>query len=323
MSDSWIVRVPCTRDEAEMISSNPPDFGILDFDPVLIVREQEMDNPASWAMEAFCADEPDETQIAALLALLPVSGEKATPVIEHLEPQDWVTLSQAGLEPIRAGPFYIHTSQDAPCNDPGVRNFRIDPAQAFGTGHHDTTHGCLLALSTLHSRRHRFARIADVGTGTGLLAFAARHLWPQARIIASDIDAVAVRLARDYARSNHVRLGKGPGSVCLYPAIGTNHPEIRHNAPYDLLIANILAGPLIDLAPSFAAAVGTGGSLLLAGLMDNQKKGVIAAYRRHGFRLAHYWPRGDWPVLHFVRYKVAMPFRKSATPARAIGTGEW
>ena len=143
----------------------------------------------------------------------------------------------------------------------------------------------------------RARNIADIGTGTGLLAFAALHLWPRAHAIASDIDPVAVEISADNARANGVALGSGAGQLALVTAAGADHAAIIGRAPYDLLIANILAGPLIELAPALCALVEEGGTILLAGLLDSQADAVLAAYRAQGMRLAERSDRGDWPTL--------------------------
>ncbi|MBP7952351.1 MAG: 50S ribosomal protein L11 methyltransferase, partial [Sphingorhabdus sp.] len=139
-----------------------------------------------------------------------------------------------------------------------------------------------------------------IGTGTGLLAFAARHLWPHAYFIASDIDPVSVEVAAQNAAINNVPLGQGMGQLALCTAMGTDEAMIQRRASYDLVIANILAGPLIELAPAFAAILNEGGGLILAGLLDTQVPAVLRAYRRLGFRLNIRNDSGDWPALHLV-----------------------
>jgi ribosomal protein L11 methyltransferase len=178
----------------------------------------------------------------------------------------------------------------------GAISFEIDAGLAFGTGQHDTTAGCLAALDRLEQAGKRFANIADIGTGTGLLAFAALSLWPAAKAIATDIDAVAVDVSEENARINGVRLGHGPGELLLAVADGMDHPLIAARAPFDLLIANILAGPLIELAPAFAKTVTPGASVVLAGLLDTQADAVITAYEARGMKLAERG-KGEWSVL--------------------------
>ena len=203
-------------------------------------------------------------------------------------------MSQQGLQPIRAGRFTIHTPIYPP--EPNRINFEIDASLAFGTGQHTTTSGCLAALDALESAGKSFVNVADIGTGTGLLAFAALALWPEARVIATDIDPVAIDVARDNAAINGVKLGHGPGELLLGVADGMDSPLLAARAPFDLIVANILAGPLIELAPGFAKALAPGGTVVLAGLLDSQADGVVHAYEKHGLSLIDRGV-GEWPVL--------------------------
>ena len=196
-----------------------------------------------------------------------------------------MTLSQQGLEPIRAGRFFVHTPAHRDAVPPGSVAFEIDAGRAFGTGQHETTTGCLLALDALKREGASFANLADIGTGTGLLAFAAMRLWPAARAIASDIDPVAIEVTAENAAINRIPLGRARGRLELAVAAGLDHRRLQARAPYDLIIANILAGPLIELAPALAAALAPGGRLILAGLLDHQADRVAAAYRRRGLML--------------------------------------
>ena len=243
-------------------------------------------------IHAYFETEPSEEELAALKRL-----GRGEPQIEHLEDStDWVTKSQQGLQPIRAGRFYVHTPMHYADRPADTVNFEIDAGLAFGTGQHATTAGCLGALDKLATEGRSFDCIADIGTGTGLLAFAALALWPQARCIATDIDPVAVDVSRDNAAINGVKLGHGSGELLLAVADGMDSAMLTARAPFDLLIANILAGPLIELAPAFAAALAPGGHILLAGLLDTQADAVAAAYERLGMTL-HDRGTGEWPVL--------------------------
>jgi len=179
---------------------------------------------------------------------------------------------------------------------PGTIPFEIDAGLAFGTGQHATTAGCLEALDRLETGGRRFANIADIGTGTGLLAFAALALWPSAKCIATDIDPIAIDVSRDNAAINGVKLGHGPGELLLCEADGMDSAMLAARAPFDLIIANILAGPLIDLAPDFGQALAPGGTIILAGLLDAQADAVADAYEKLGFKLADPGS-GEWPVL--------------------------
>ena len=238
-----------------------------------------------------------------------------------------MTVSQQGLEPVVAGRFYVHTAANKGLVPKGAKVFQIEASRAFGTGSHATTEGCLWMLDGLKQAGARFDHIADIGTGTGLLAFAASHLWPRAMVTASDIDPVSIEVTRDNAVANHVRLGFQQGAVSLCVASGTDHALIQRRAPYDLIIANILAGPLIELAPSFAAILRTGGTLILAGLLDIQADEVARSYRRFGFRLSGRRDNGDWPCLRLVmrpHYGWKRPLRASGRTSQLPGDfGTW
>lgn len=268
--------------------------------PVLITREPDERKPLVWQLDAYFEGRPDDMSIALIQSLIP-SARRARPQLEQLPDEDWVTISQQGLEPVEAGRFYVHTSTNRGTPPQGAKCFVIDASLAFGTGGHATTSGCLTMLDDMRSRGARYEHIADIGTGTGLLAFAANHLWPRAYVTASDIDPVSVDVAAENADLNGVRLGQEQGRVALCAASGTDHEMLRRRAPYDLIIANILAGPLVELAPAFAAIARDGAELVLAGLLRGQVDAVASAYRAVGFRLAAVSGDSDWPCLRLVR----------------------
>ncbi|KTE10073.1 50S ribosomal protein L11 methyltransferase [Sphingopyxis sp. H115] len=296
---SWIVSLPCTRAEAEALSGEIPELDALPEAPVVVTREIDED-AGRWQLDAYLDDRPGAALLALLQSFVP-SAKGVKPTVERLPEEDWVTLSQQGLEPVRAGRFFVHTSSHADRVPAGTTAFLIDASQAFGTGGHDTTAGCLAMLDRLARRGAAPRNIADIGTGTGLLAFAGLALWPRARIIASDIDPASIFVTRDNAAINGVPLGRGGGRLALAVAPGTDHPAIRHRAPYDLVIANILAGPLITLAPDIAAVTAPGGHAILAGLIARQMEPVLAAYRAQGFRLAARGGSAEWPCLLLVK----------------------
>ncbi len=303
-ADSWKLTLPCTRDEAELLGSSLDLLADLPEPPVLMSREPDPARPDSWLLEAYFETEPDDALIAAVRALVPSAAGHAA-IVERLAPADWLTLSQQGLAPVRAGRFFVCTPAHAHAIPSETIAFIIEASLAFGTGHHETTAGCLEMLDRLKQQGARFSEIADIGTGTGLLAFAAQRLWPRARVIASDIDPVAIEITAENATINGIATGRGRNAVELIVAAGLAHPRLRGRAPYDLLIANILAGPLIEMAPVLADAVEPGGSLILAGLLDIQAEAVANAYRRHGMRLADRIDNGDWPALRLVRRRTA------------------
>lgn len=322
---SWKLTLPCTRAEAEAIDFEDAALGALTPAPVLLTSERVEDDPESWQLEAFFEGEPDAAALATVAALVP-SAAGALLRAEPIEEQDWVTLSQAGIEPVHAGRFYVHTATNKGRVPRGAKTFRIDAGMAFGTGTHETTSGCLIALGEHRARGAVVRNLIDVGTGTGLLAFAALHLWPRAYATASDIDPRSIEVTRENAEINGVALGEGAGQLALAAAAGLEHPLLIARAPYDLILANILAGPLIELAPTIGMALAEGGTLLLAGLLDTQAEAVAAAYRRQGLRLAGRTDRGHWPTLRLVkrrRYGSDRVTRRSRGRGEAPGFGSW
>lgn len=282
--DSWRVTLPCTRAEAEAIDA-ADDLAI---DAVLMTSEEVEDDRERWRLDAYMEHEPDAAMLAALRALVP-SAAATEPAVTPLTAQDWVTLSQAGLEPISEGRFVVHTSAHPMEAPPGGRAFLIDAGQAFGTGHHATTSGCLAMLDSLADRV--VTNVIDLGTGTGLLAFAARHLWPAAQVTATDIDPAAIAVTRENMAANDV------DGIALVVADGALSEAIAARAPYDLVIANILAGPLISMAPEVAAIAAPRAAIVLAGLLETQRAEVVAAFERCGCELEAVDRRGDWTIL--------------------------
>lgn len=301
--DSWKLTLPCSRVEAESLKDDITLFAMLDSVPVLMTSEIDAARPNDWQLDIYFEEEPSAQTIAVAKGLVP-SAKKSEPVVARLDAQDWVAISQAGLEPICEGRFFVHTPIHREEVPEGALAFEIDAGQAFGTGHHETTAGCLAILDALKSQGRRYGNVADIGTGTGILAFAALALWPQARAIASDIDPLAIEVAEQNIVINSVRAGNRAGQLELVVAAGMVHRRLRARSPYDLLIANILAGPLIDLAPGFANATAPGGSLILAGLLNKQADAVISAYRRQRFRLSEHLVRGDWSILRLEKRPV-------------------
>jgi ribosomal protein L11 methyltransferase len=296
LSASWKVTFPCTKAEAEALASDISELVDLEPPPVLMTSEPDPAAPEAWRLDAYVEREPDAAFIASLRSMVP-SASATEPLIERIEAQDWVTLSQEGLEPIRAGRFFVHTPAHRGKVPSDAVALEIDAGRAFGTGQHETTAGCLLALERMKREGLSFGNILDLGTGTGVLAFAALKVWPAAKAAASDIDPVSIEVAGENAAINKVALGRARGQLELAVAPGLDHSRLKARAPYDLVVANILAGPLIDLAPSIAGALEAGGRLILAGLLDSQAEKVAAAYRRQGLMLSFTIARGEWPTL--------------------------
>ena len=297
MAENWKITILAPRDvvQAALLAHESaagwnPQIGLSGC-------EVDPDRPDDWMLEAWLAHRPtaaDRKAIASLFA-------RKAPVMqtEQLPDIDWVSESQKGLSPISAGRFFVHTPDHPASDEPGIVNFRIPAGQAFGTGHHETTAGCLAMLDRMKRRGIVVRNCADIGTGTGLLAFAAMQLWPRAILTASDIDPLCAAVTMDNAQLNAIPTGARGGELTVTIADGMDHPLLNGRGPYDLVIANILAGPLIAMAPQFSRAMVPGGSLLLAGLLNSQEFGVRRACRRAGLRLAEKRKEGDWSILWF------------------------
>jgi ribosomal protein L11 methyltransferase len=232
-------------------------------------------------VEALYTEEPDATYLSR------IAGRAIT--VEPLPDRDWIRLSQEGLPPIRAGRFFVYGAHDAGVVPHGVISIKIEAGLAFGTGHHETTALCLSVLSDLAKSQAAFHNVLDLGCGTGLLAIGAAKLWKK-RVLASDIDPVAVAVTRENARAN----GVAP-QVLAVTADGLTNPLLAAGAPYDLLIANILASPLTQLAPSIIKAMAPGGTLVLSGLLRNQEALVLSFYR--ALRFLGRRRSGPWSAL--------------------------
>ncbi|KPF65340.1 50S ribosomal protein L11 methyltransferase [Porphyrobacter sp. AAP60] len=277
------------------------DIDDWDADLVIAGREIAENRPDDWVLEGWFPKKPGQAEKAALKGLFEGTAPKIT--IEELPPQDWVTLSQHNVAPIRAGRFHIHTP-DYPADADAI-DFIIPASQAFGTGQHRTTAGCLEMLTDMKASGMTARNIADIGTGTGLLGFAALALWPRAKVTLTDIDPVCVPVVEENAALNAIPLGPRAGEAVMVVADGMDDPLITVRGPYDVLIANILAGPLVELAPDFARAVTPGGSLLLAGLLaGDQEAAVKRAMMLAGFRMAKRLQRGDWAILWLRRRRL-------------------
>ena len=213
---------------------------------------------------------------------------------EKLPDVDWVAKSLEGLTPVRAGRFLVHGHHDRSERRIGDLAVEIEAGQAFGTGHHGTTSGCLTMLTEV-MRREQPLKALDLGTGSAVLAIAIAKLAPIA-VLATDIDPVAVRVARE-----NVALNGKAGAVRCVTARGFADPAITSGAPYDLIVANILARPLMALAPAMARHIAPGGSTILSGILIHQRRAVIAAYVGQGFRHIRTLTRGEWVTIHLKR----------------------
>jgi len=261
--------------------------GLEDPAPVGVGVFEIEDGSGRWEVGAYFTDPPDQIVLALLAA-----AHGAEPfALSELPEIDWVAHVRRELSPVEAGRFFVYGGHDADKLPPDRLGLLIEAAVAFGTGHHGTTQGCLRALDRLATDGFAPASVIDVGCGTAVLAMAAALVFP-GTILATDIDPVAVEVAQANARAN----GLAERLICL-EAAGLDHPEIAARAPFDLIFANILKGPLIELAPAMAAHAAPGGVAILSGLLTDQAEAVTAAYAAQGFTLAGREDIGDWSTL--------------------------
>ncbi|MCF3973775.1 50S ribosomal protein L11 methyltransferase [Paracoccus salsus] len=249
------------------------------------------DGSERWEVGAYFEEKPD----AVGLALLAAAWGAEPFVISELPEVDWVAHVRRELTPVTAGRFFVHGSHDADRVPEGVEALCIEAAMAFGTGHHGTTKGCLEAIDRLATEGFKPHRIADIGCGTAVLAMGAARLWP-VTVLASDMDRMAV----DTAAANVIANGLDGRVVCI-EATGLDHPTLEQAAPFDLVLANILKQPLIDLSPEMARHVGSGGKVILSGILSDQAQEVVQAYEAAGFALDRRDDLGEWVTLTLTR----------------------
>jgi ribosomal protein L11 methyltransferase len=249
------------------------------------------DGSGLWEVGAYFTETPDDIA----LALLAAAWGAAPFALSELPEIDWVAHVRRELTPVEAGRFFVYGGHDADKLPPGRLGLLIEAAVAFGTGHHGTTLGCLRALDRLVDRGAAPKSIIDVGCGTAVLAMGAAKVFPGV-ILATDIDPVAVEVAEANASANGLE-----GRLECLEAVGLDHPRIAARAPFDLIFANILMGPLIDLAPAMAAHAAPGGTTILSGLLTTQAEAVTAAYVAQGFALSEREDIGEWSTLVLTR----------------------
>jgi ribosomal protein L11 methyltransferase len=247
-----------------------------------------------WSVDAyFEAGELDEIT-ATVRDRLGSDAFRASLAVEALPETDWVAAGLASLPPVAAGRFVVHGSHDRGKIPAGRIGIEIDAGRAFGTGHHATTAGCLTVLDHL-LRARRYESPLDLGAGSGVLAIALAKILHKP-VFAGDIDPLAVRVAAENARLNRV-------AHLVRPVLsdGLAHPEMRKRAPFDLVVANILAEPLMRLAPAVSRVLAPGGDLVLSGLLAHQRERVVAAYTAQGVYLRAARRFENWAVLHLRR----------------------
>ena len=277
------------------------------FDPTeTAVAAFEAEDGRTWLLEAYFASEPDEDAIRELAR--PILGDAVDAAEFALLPKtDWVKNSLEGLRPVRAWRFLVHGGHDREAVRPNDLAIEIEAALAFGTGHHGTTRGCLLALAD-ELKRRRPRAVLDVGTGTGILAFAAARAL-RATVVAGDIDPVAIQVADGNARFNGIR-----PHLRLYVGPGVQHAAASRPGHFDLVMANILARPLRRLAPSLARVLSSDGTLILSGLLDRDVPGVLSAYAAQGLALRRRSSLEGWATL---------VLRRGGSAPRPLRGDEW
>ncbi|MDV4145745.1 50S ribosomal protein L11 methyltransferase [Shimia sp. FJ5] len=265
----------------ERLQPEPTGVGVFEIE----------DGSGLWEVGGYFTEAPD----AAALAVLAVAFEAKPFVVSELPETDWVAKVKRELAPVEAGRFFVYGSHDADKVPEGAEPLLIEAAMAFGTGHHGTTLGCLKGLDRLANEGFVGKNVADIGCGTAVLAMGAARIWPET-VLASDIDQVAV----DVAEANVAANGLEGRVVCL-EAAGFGHPDLAARAPYDLVFANILKAPLIDLAPDMGANIIGGGYAILSGILNEQADEVVAAYDATGFGVHTREEIGEWTTLTLTR----------------------
>jgi ribosomal protein L11 methyltransferase len=289
-----VMRLPCDAAAARGIA----DIIVESFDPATTAASAFDERPGAgswknegqWIVEAYFGTRPDEAKVRALIAVVAGDAAAREAVFSRIDERDWVASSLAILKPVRAGRFLIHGAhrrEPVRANDITIE---IEATLAFGTGHHGSTRGCLMMLDFV-ARKRRPRAVLDLGTGSGILAIAAAKLHKR-HIYAGDIDPICVSVARANAKLN------GVGS-CVHPvlAAGAAHPLLRRSAPYDLVMANILARPLQNLAPEIARLTPPGADIILSGLIAGDVQGVIAAYRLQTIHMVGRIAADGWATL--------------------------
>ena len=264
----------------------------LSFLPVSLA---EIDSK-QWQVVVYLSENGQKAETTALRRVASALFGKSAPKcsVEALPDTDWVAKSLEGLPPVHAGRFLVHGGHERRARRPNTIGIEIEAGQAFGTGHHGTTAGCLLAIDRLTQSRP-IVNALDIGTGSGVLAIAIAKA-AKTRVLASDIDPVATAVARENIHANGVA-----AYVRAVTAANLDKHVFRASAPYDLIVANILAGPLIALAPAICRNLAPGGSLILSGLLPSQRARIVASYRGQGLALERSSVLNDWLTLVFTR----------------------
>jgi ribosomal protein L11 methyltransferase len=288
-----------SRDVARQIASALSDLIEPGPDALTIFEEPPEGAPtdgtftglgSKWRVDAYYEEMPDPTELAAQVGLMLEMPAPAL-LIEDVPDENWVEISQAALPPVSAGRFTVHGSHDIGNVAQGPNSILIDAGEAFGTAHHQTTYGCLIAIDEL-TRGQTFESVLDLGCGSGVLSIAVARALPRATITASDLDARSVAVAAANMKANGVARRIRP-----IVAAGFAHKDLRGKDQFDLIIANILAGPLIMLAPDMARVAVPGATIVLSGLIECQAQEVISNYLACGFIMIQHKRITGWSTL--------------------------
>ena len=271
----------------ESLTPEPTGVGVFEME----------DGSGLWEVGGYFSEAPDETALMLLSTALGGSGF----VISEVPETDWVAHVRRELAPVEAGRFFVYGSHDADKVPEGCVPLLIEAAMAFGTGHHGTTLGCLRALDRLAQDGFVGSNVADIGCGTAVLAMAAASIWKNP-VLASDIDEVAVEVAQSNVKANGLE-----GRVLCVEAAGFAHDTLRQAAPFDLVFANILKGPLVALAPEMASHLAPGGHAILSGILNDQADSVAEIYAGCGFSLVKREEIVDWTTLTLVKNPCPRP----------------
>lgn len=297
---AWRAALPLPRElaaaadavfEAHLTTGHPPSLASF-------ARE---DNRNIYIVQAYFDAKPNEQVLREALTLALGEEISSNLVVEMLPDTDWVSLSQSMLPPVTAGRFHVYGAHAADTLQDNQIGLWVEAGQAFGTGSHETTEGCLLTLDSLQ-KQFKISHALDVGTGSGVLALAIAKAW-QVTVVMSDIDPIATKTAVENATANDVHILEtlGGAGVLAVTADGIHDEKIEKFAPYPLIIANILAQPLCDMAQGITALMAAHGKIILSGLLSKQASPVLAAYEQFGWVEEKRVSVGDWPTLTLVK----------------------
>ncbi len=275
---------------AERVASELEDLGVSVF-----LHNKEATDGDNWTVTLTTLGPPDLKEVARRLAALAknenIKGLPKTLRARRLPEKNWLQHVHDNFPPVTIGQFFVRGSHFKGRTPKGLVPLHIDAATAFGSGEHQTTKGCMLAFEALE-KKNTIKNALDMGCGSGILAIAIKKIWPRAKVTAVDIDPESVRVTQRHARMNRVALKAAAGD-------GFNTPLAKQKAPYDLVAANILAGPLIGMAKDLSRVLSRGGYCVLSGLLKRQAAEVAAAYEKQGLTLKRRIPQGDWMTLVF------------------------